>query len=184
MLKLGISTMNPFTIFRKFQLKMLVKGGLKLGQNVYVEERVSFDSSFCWLISIGDGSTLSKNVVILAHDASTKRSLNYTKIGRVQIGRETFIGACSVILPGVTIGSNVIIGAGSVVTHDIPDNCVAVGNPARVIESTIDYVEKQKDCLSKRPKFMAKGWTVGNSLTSQNKASMNKALSDGIGFVE
>jgi maltose O-acetyltransferase len=163
---------------------MLVKNGLTIGQDVFIEERVSFDSSFCWLISIGDRSTLSKNVVILAHDASTKKHLNYTKIGRVRIGTETFIGACSVILPGVTIGDNVIIGAGSVVTHDIPDNSVAVGNPARVIDSTIDYIQKQKNNLSKRPKYGSKGWTIGNSLTKQNKALMNKELSDGIGFVE
>lgn len=176
--------MNPLTIFRKLQLKMLIKNGLTIGQDVFIEERVSFDSSFCWLISIGDRSTLSKNVVILAHDASTKRHLNYTKIGRVQIGKETFIGASSVVLPGVIIGNNVVIGAGSIVTHDIPDNCVAVGNPARVIGFTKDYIEKEKNNLKIRPRYDSKGWTVGNSLTKQNKTLMKKALSDGIGYIE
>ena len=82
------------------------------------------------------------------------------------------------------IGNNVIIGAGSVVTHDIPDNCVAVGNPARVIGSTDDYIKKQKNYLNNRPKYSAEGWTVGNSLTEANKAFMRKELSDGVGFVE
>ena len=162
---------------------MLVKAGLTIGKNVYIDERVSFDSPFCWLISIGDDCTLAKNVTVLAHDASTKRYLDYTKIGRVQIGNKAFIGACSVILPGVTIGNNTIIGAGSVVTNDIPDNCVAVGNPARVIVSTTDYIERQKKLLSERPRYKAEGWTAGNSLTKENKQIMNKALRDGIGFV-
>lgn len=49
---------------------------------------------------------------ILAHDASTKRYLGYTKIGRVLIGNNVFVGAGTIILPSVAIGNNVIIGAG------------------------------------------------------------------------
>ncbi len=183
-MKFNIYNLNPITIYRKFQLKLLVKAGLTLGRDIFLEERVSIDSSFCWLISIGDECTISRNVVILAHDASTKRYLDFTKIGRVQIGKKTFIGACSVILPGVKIGNNVIIGAGSVVTHDIPDNSLAVGNPARVIESTKDYIERQRNFLSKRPRYKKQGWTIGNSITIKNKRIMNEELSDGIGYVE
>ena len=51
----------------------------------------------------------------------------------VRIGRNCWLGAGSLILPGVTIGDNVVVGAGSVVTHDLPDNVVAVGNPCRVL---------------------------------------------------
>jgi maltose O-acetyltransferase len=183
-LKLNLYSINPITIIKRFQYKLLVKAGLSLGKNVYLDERVSLDPPFCWLISIGDDCTLAKNVVILAHDASTKRYLNYTKIGRVQIGNRTFIGASSVILPGVTIGKNVIIGAGSVVTHDIPDNCVAYGNPAKVIEATEAYIQRQKMNFDRRPRYQAKGWTIGNALTKRNRHIMNQDLSDGIGFVE
>ena len=51
----------------------------------------------------------------------------------VRIGRNCWLGAGVIIVPGVTIGDNVVIGAGSVVTKDIPDNVVAVGNPCRVL---------------------------------------------------
>ena len=54
----------------------------------------------------------------------------------IQIGRDVWIGGGAIILPGVTIGDNAVIGAGSVVTRDVPDGCTACGNPARVIAST------------------------------------------------
>ena len=51
----------------------------------------------------------------------------------ITVGDNVWFGGSCVVVPGVTIGSNVVIGAGSVVTHDIPDNVVAVGNPCRVL---------------------------------------------------
>lgn len=51
----------------------------------------------------------------------------------ISIGEDCWLGMGVCILPGVTIGNRVIVGAGSVVTHDLPDNCLAVGNPARPI---------------------------------------------------
>lgn len=56
----------------------------------------------------------------------------------------------AIILPGVTIGENCVIGAGSIVTKDIPANSVAVGNPARVISSISEYAEK---CLMQTPEY-------------------------------
>ena len=54
------------------------------------------------------------------------------------IGNQTFIGANSIVLPGIKVGNNCIVGSGSVVTKDVPDNSVAVGNPARIIKSNIN----------------------------------------------
>jgi acetyltransferase-like isoleucine patch superfamily enzyme len=53
------------------------------------------------------------------------------------IGHDCVIGVNSIIMPGVKIGNEVVIGSGSVVTKDIPDNCIAVGNPAKVIKTNI-----------------------------------------------
>jgi maltose O-acetyltransferase len=131
----------------KLRICMLVKKGLKLGHNVSIGQNVVLDPAWPWLISIGDDCTLTHGVIVLTHDASTKRHIGYTKVGRVTIGRKTFIGVGSVILPNVTIGENVIVGAGSVVTKDIPDNSVAVGCPARVIKKTNEYVRYHQASL-------------------------------------
>ena len=60
----------------------------------------------------------------------------------ISIGDNVWVGGNVVINPGVHIGNNVVIGSGSVVTKDIPDNCVAVGNPARVIKEITDEDKK------------------------------------------
>ena len=69
------------------------------------------------------------------------------KYGKIYVGERTFVGANSIVMPGVTIGKRWVIGAGSVVTKDIPDGCVAVGIPAKVIMTTEEYAKKSKDSL-------------------------------------
>ena len=59
----------------------------------------------------------------------------------------------SVILPGVELGDNTIVGAGSIVTRDIPANCVAVGNPAKVICSVDEYQEKHNKLMKTHPVY-------------------------------
>ena len=103
--------------------------GAKVGQNVYIATR-RIDTGHAFLLEIGDNVTIS-DARILTHDGSTKRALGRSRVGRVIIGNDVFIGADAVILPNVKIGSNVVIGAGAIVTRDIPDNSVAVGNPDR-----------------------------------------------------
>ena len=93
-------------------------------------------------IYIGDKVMFGPNVVVATAnhpiDAELRdRGLQYNK--DVHIGDNTWIGASVVIVPGVTIGKNVIIGAGSIVTKDIPDNVVAVGNPCRVIREVGEH---------------------------------------------
>jgi acetyltransferase-like isoleucine patch superfamily enzyme len=86
-------------------------------------------------IYIGDRSFVSTGVVILAHDYC--RSLHK----KTSIGKNCFIGVRSIILPGITIGDHVIVGAGSVITHDVQSNCIVAGNPARVIKENIYTTE-------------------------------------------
>ena len=107
------------------------------GKNIHVGKRV-FINSGCKFqdqggIYIGDESLIGHNVVIatLNHFVEPERRSGMTPKA-VRIGRRVWIGSNSTILPGVTIGDNAIVGAGSVVTRDVPANAVAVGNPARV----------------------------------------------------
>ena len=129
-------------------LPKLIKDGLTVGENFHVQEGVIIDPGHCWLIEIGNNVTLAPRVHILAHDASTKNILGYTKINNVSIGDNVFIGAGTIVLPGVKISSNVIIGAGSIVTSDL-DSGVWAGNPAKKVCSYEEYVNKNKVKMKK-----------------------------------
>ncbi len=101
-------------------------------------------------IIIGDNVMIAPRVVIATgtHPVCPElRKQVYQYNLPVRIGNRVWIGAGSVILPGVTIGDNTVIGAGSVVTKDIPANVVAVGNPCRVLReiSERDYQYYRKD---------------------------------------
>ena len=87
-------------------------------------------------IYVGDYTMFGPNVTVAtaAHPIEPdlrEQGLEYNK--PIRIGRNCWIGAGVVILPGITIGDNVVIGAGSIVTKDLPDNVVAVGNPCRIL---------------------------------------------------
>ena len=161
--------------FHESHLKELESRGLKRGKRVYVHSSVVFDNDFPWLISLGDDCTLSVNVIILAHDASMLMTLGRVRIGRVTIGARAFVGAGSIILPGVTIGKSAVVGAGSVVTRNVPDNSVVAGNPARIIESIPEYVEKHRKKLSILPNQIA-----NKSIEDrENQDIIQKALDNG-----
>ena len=86
-------------------------------------------------IYVGDRVLFGPNVVVAtaSHPIDPKLRRQEMQYNRdVHIGENTWIATGAIILPGVTIGKNVVIGAGSVVTHDIPDNVVAFGNPCRI----------------------------------------------------
>lgn len=125
-------------------LEVLKEKGLQVGKNFTMRDGCIIDYSHAWHIRIGDDVTLAPRVHIIAHDASTWTHLGYTKVKNTTIGNRVFIGASSIILPGVTIGNDTIIGAGSVVTKDIPDNSVYAGNPARYLMPTDVYIAQER----------------------------------------
>lgn len=186
---------NVMGLLRKIRIKLfggvvgvgnldeLKKRGLKVGKNFQAYEGCVIDSSHCWLISIGDNVRFATEVHVFAHDGTPKPYLGYTKIGLVTIGNNTLIGAKSIILPDVKIGNNVIVGCGSVVANDIPDNCVAAGNPAKVISTMDEYLRKHKENIKTRPLFNEE-WTIGGKINEKMKKIMIEKLKDGFGYIE
>lgn len=101
------------------------------------------------LITIGDNVDMNLNFQILTHDwASGVFRVVYGDLinssGAVKIGSNIYFGTDVVVLKGVEIGDNCIIGAGSIVTHSIPSNSVAAGAPARVVCTLDEYYSKRK----------------------------------------
>jgi maltose O-acetyltransferase len=140
------------------------------------------DPHHCWHITIGDNVTIAPRVSIIVHDASTKYHLGYTRLGKVSINNNVFIGYGSTILPGVTIGNNTIIAAGSVVSHDVPPESVVAGNPAKVICSIEDYLDRKQTEISIGPIFSL-DYTLPCGISETMKTYMNEQMVNRIGYV-
>ena len=106
---------------------------IKIGKNVFINACCRFQDQGG--IEIGDGSLIGHNTTIatLNHDFNPDKRANLHP-SPVKIGKNVWIGSDSTILPGVEIGDGAVIGAGSVVTKNVPANSIAVGSPARVIK--------------------------------------------------
>lgn len=114
------------------------------GKQISVGKRFFANFNFIVLdeapVTIGDDCFIGPNVSIYTACHSTdpvERNTRQEWAKPVTIGDNVWIGGSVTILPGVTIGNNVTIGAGSVIVKDIPSNCVAVGNPCKVIKSLL-----------------------------------------------
>jgi acetyltransferase-like isoleucine patch superfamily enzyme len=129
-------------------LHFLKKDGVVFGRRFDCAKTVSFGSE-PYLVTIGDDVKLTNRVEFITHDGAVqvlRVILNNPKLdffSPIRIGNNVFIGNHATILPGVTIGDNVIIGYGSIVTKDIPSNSVAAGVPAKVIETLSEYQRKK-----------------------------------------
>lgn len=160
-------------------LNALERSGLRVGENAFVGLGCHLDPAFCFLITIEDGATLSLNVTVLAHDASTRRIAGYGRIAPVVIGRDTFIGAGAIILPGVTVGEGAIVAAGSVVRHDVAAFTVVGGNPARHLTDRDAYQARHEEAMKHRPVWPRQGWTATTGITEERREQIRAALADG-----
>jgi serine acetyltransferase len=149
--------------------------GLQAPHPFYIAARVSIDPGFAWAIEIGADATISANVQIIAHDSAMFRSTGYTLVRPVKIGVKSYIGAGVTILPGAVIGDGAVVGAGSVVTGEIPAGTVAVGNPARVIGSAREFVDRHQNALTEIPRFEKRPADPGG-LSESDVSAMRRAL--------
>lgn len=129
-----------------FIIKMQKARGVKIGENCHFSSYVLLDLVYPNLIEIGNNVTISHNVMIFSHSNPTanlflKKNEYPRKTKKVTIKNGAVINPGSIIIAGVTIGENSIVSIGSVVTEDVPDFCVVVGNPARVVKK----IQKEKN---------------------------------------
>jgi len=121
--------------------------GVKMGKNCFISTK-NF-STEPYLIEIGNNVRIARNVNFFTHGGvwTLRKKYNLSDLdyfGKIKIGNYTYVGENVIILPGVTIGENCIVGAGSVITKSIPDNVLVAGNPAVFISKTDDFVDKIK----------------------------------------
>lgn len=117
-----------YPVFLRKIKKMDVAEGVRIAPAAHI------DRTWPRGVHIGERTIILKGAFVLAHD--TCRSLR----ADTYIGRDCMIGINAIILPGVKIGNEVVVGAGAVVTKDIPDHCIVAGNPAKVIKTGINVV--------------------------------------------
>lgn len=120
--------------------------GVTVGQDVSLMTR--YLGSEPWLITIGNHVRITAGVRFINHDGGTwvfrnqEKYKDVIKYGKITIHDNCFIGNNVIILPGVSIGPNSVVGAGAIVSKNVPPNTVAVGVPAKPIMSVEEYAQR------------------------------------------
>ncbi|QLH09705.1 acyltransferase [Candidatus Nitrosotenuis sp. DW1] len=125
-----------------FAIKMQRMRGVEIGKNCHLSPYVLIDLLYPQLIKIENNVTIGSNTLIFAHVNPTAnpflKKLYPRKVKPVNIKSGAVLFPGCIITAGVTIGENSMIGAGSVIAEDIPDHCIVIGNPARIVKK-IDH---------------------------------------------
>ncbi|NQI35616.1 acyltransferase [Streptococcus suis] len=122
----------------------LRRTGIRIGNNCEIYDQISFGSE-PYLITIGDHVRITKGCKFITHDGGIwvlrhlKDRPDLDLFGSITVGNNVHIGMNAVIMPGVRIGDNCIIGCGAVVTHDVPSGEIWGGVPARCIKTIDEY---------------------------------------------
>ena len=132
--------LEPFAP-RKLRPILIRKMGCHVGKNTFFGDYVRMDTSYADMIYIGDYTHITSGCRLLCHQrdltgycvGDNAANLGY-KTGEIHIGKGVMVGMETIIMPGVTIGDGAIIGAGSIVTRDIPAWTIATERPARVVK--------------------------------------------------
>ncbi|MFN4168073.1 MAG: acyltransferase [Pannonibacter phragmitetus] len=157
-MEVAIRSLNQFSSIRNLLLKMqwwyLVRfWGMDIHPNVRISLQAKLDRTYPKGIHIAESTLIAFDAKILSHDMCRGLYLH------TRIGSRCFIGAGSIILPGVTIGDDCIVGAGAVVTKDVPPGSIVVGNPARIVKSGMKLARfgKFPDSEDRKRKLIEEG---------------------------
>lgn len=132
-----LRSLNQFLALQRLAVKLrrlyYVKvWGMDIHPTAVFSMSAKMDRTFPRGVHIGEEAYIAFGAAILTHDMTRGLYLN------TFVGRRCFIGARSLILPGVRVGDESVVGSGSVVTKDVPPRCVVAGNPAKVIQENIE----------------------------------------------
>lgn len=133
-------------IARKLGVRFTEKAGNE--QCTILDDPFFVFGSESYLIKVGKHVEFTRGVRLISHDGGIwvgrvkKEYKDFDYFGPITIGDNVFLGNNSIVLPGVSIGNNCVVGAGAIVTKDIPDNSVVAGVPARIIKTTDEYLTK------------------------------------------
>jgi acetyltransferase-like isoleucine patch superfamily enzyme len=132
---------------RRVRIEGYRRRGLQISDDCELNGTPDFGSE-PFLISIGKHVRMSADIHFVTHDGATwvfRHLPGYEeviKFGRIVVHDNCFIGMGAIILPGVSIGPNAVVAAGSLVTKDVPPNTIVGGNPARVLTTVEEYAQK------------------------------------------
>ncbi len=110
--------------------------GMNIAKDVRISFKARLDKTNPKGLTIGKKTMVTFDTIILSHDYASRKH-----DAKTVIGTHCFIGCGSIILPNITIGDHVIVAAGSVVTKDVPSNCIVAGNPAKILRTDIETID-------------------------------------------
>lgn len=167
---------------RAARWKRLASMGMHIGRDVWLPDSTIIDVSHCFLISIGDHCGFGEGCLLLAHDAQMDEFLDAARLGRVIIHESCHLGARTIVLPGVEIGPRTIVGAGSVVTRSLPQDTVCAGNPARIICSLDEYLDKHRNRIALGSTFDYDKYDI-RAITPEGRAEVVAACSKAVAYM-
>lgn len=151
--------------------------GVKIGKDCrLLSNPVAVFGSEPYLVSIGDHVTITNGVRFITHDGGVwvfrQEDPDVDVYGRIKVGNNVFIGINAIILPGVTIGDNCVVGAGAVVTRDVPSGTVVGGVPARHICTLDEYrakVQAKASRVRSMPERLRRQWIEEHTKSSPRR---------------
>ena len=159
----------------------LRKQGVRIGKNSSILYPSYVDGRLPYLLEIGDDVVISLYVTILTHDAASAWAGDLVKVGRVRINDHVFIGANTTVMCNVAIGPNAIVGAGSVISRDVPPDSVVAGNPAKLVCSMEKFKVKHRELGGRQPLFEGKHFQHPY-VPDERKTFLNGQLQDTFGY--